>query len=83
MGENATNANALLAPNPAAMFEAIAADPLAVGYIPASWLDKDIQIITIEVELQDAFTQPILALSVREPEGSLRTYLACLQVAER
>jgi hypothetical protein len=83
MGENATNANALLAPNPAAMLEAIAADSLAVGFIPASWLDVDIQTIKVEMELQEALSQPLLALSLREPIGNLRTYLACLQTADR
>ena len=83
MRENATNANVLLAPNPAAMLEAIAANPLAVGYVPGSWLEKAIQTITVEEELQDAFTQPVLALSLREPTGNLRTYLACLQNADR
>ena len=83
MGESATNANALLAPNSAAMLEAIAADPLAVGYIPLSWLEKDIQTIPVKEELQDALSQPVLALSLREPIGNLRTYLACLQAADR
>ena len=48
-----------------------------------SWLEKAIQTITVEEELQDAFTQPVLALSLREPTGNLRTYLACLQNADR
>ena len=83
MGGSATNANALLAPNPAAMLEAIAADSLAVGYVPASWLEENIQTIAVKAELQDAFSQPLLALSLRQPIGNLRTYLACLQAAER
>jgi len=83
LGENATNANALLAPNPAAMLEAIEADPLAVGFIPASWLEKDTQTLPVEEELQAALTQPVLALSLQEPAGNLRTYLACLQAADR
>jgi DNA-binding transcriptional LysR family regulator len=83
MGEIATNANALLAPNSAAMLEAIAADPLAVGYIPISWLEKDIQTIAVEDELQGALTQPVLVLTRSEPIGNLRTYLVCLQAADR
>jgi DNA-binding transcriptional LysR family regulator len=82
MGESATDANAILAPNPVAMLEAIGADPLAVGYIPASWLEKDIQKITVENELMAAFTQPVLVLTLNEPVGNLRTFLACLQAAD-
>lgn len=83
MEESTTNANALLAPNPAAMIEAIAADSLAVGFIPASWLEADIQTLTVNEALQTALSQPLLALSLREPAGNLRTYLSCLQAIDR
>jgi DNA-binding transcriptional LysR family regulator len=83
IGDGATDANVLLAPNPAAMIEAIAADSLAVGFIPTSWLEEDIQTIAVKAELQDAFSQPLLAISLSQPVGNLRTYLACLQTADR
>jgi hypothetical protein len=69
----------LLALNPAAMLEAVTDDPMAVGYIPKSWLRGDVQTIAVERELQQALKQPILALTTTEPEGNLKNYLICLQ----
>ncbi len=79
LGEMALSPSARLAPNPSAMMEAVAADPLAIGYVPKSWITEDVQIISIERDLQTAFEHPILSLSNTEPTGSLRTYLVCLQ----
>lgn len=70
---------ARLAPNPSAMMEAVAADPLAIGYVPKSWVSEAVQIISIERGLQAAFEHPILSLPNTEPTGNLRTYLVCLQ----
>lgn len=66
----------LLAPNPAAMLEAIAANPSAIGYVPKSWLSGDVQPIAVD---GDAFWQPVLALTATEPQGGLRDFIACLQ----
>lgn len=82
-GESSTSSDAKLAPDPAAMIEAIAADPMAVGYIPGSWLGKDIQTISIDSDLHTVFAQPLLALTLTEPTGNLRTYLVCLQSSNR
>lgn len=71
----------LIAPNPGAMLEAIAADPLAIGYVPASWLTGDVHTIGLPTEIRAAFEQPILALTDSEPQGELKAYLVCLQNA--
>jgi len=69
-----------LAPDPAAMLEAVTTDPMAIGYIPRAWLGTgEVQLVTIEPELQRDFQQPILALASTEPEGNLKSYLVCLQ----
>jgi hypothetical protein len=69
----------MLAPDPAGMLEAISADPMAMGYIPKSWLSSDVARITIERDLQLAFKHPILVLSEAEPAGKIQQYLICLQ----
>lgn len=79
LGEVAVSAYAMLAPSPSAMLEVIAAEPMAIGYVPASWVTGDVQRISIERELQTAFEHPILALTNTEPEGNLERYLICLQ----
>lgn len=83
LGEAALSSYVLIAPDPGAMLEAIIADPMAIGYIPKSWLTSGVQKIPIERELRTVFGQPILALTVSEPEGSLKNYLACLQQSNR
>jgi hypothetical protein len=79
LGGTSTSSDAMLAPNPAAMIEAITMEPTAIGYLPRSWLSGDHQTLSIERDLQTALTHPVLALTHTEPEGNLHTYLACLQ----
>lgn len=77
---------AWLAPNPQAMLEAISADPLAVGYLLASWLDsapkeqrEAIKDIPVEGDLAQQLIQPLLAITTSHPEDLIRTLLLCLQ----
>jgi DNA-binding transcriptional LysR family regulator len=79
LGEAALSSYVLITPDPSAMLEAIKADPMAIGYIPKSWLTSEVQKISLERELQTFFRQPILAVTASEPEGSLKNYLVCLQ----
>ncbi len=81
LGNASLSSYTLLAPNPGAMIEAIAADSMAIGYVPRSWLSGDVNVISIERDLQAAFEHPILALANAEPDGNLRSYLVCLQNA--
>ena len=68
-----------LAPHPTAMLEAITKNPMAIGYLPKSWLDGKVHEISLEEDLQAAFKQPILVLTGTEPQSPLRVFLACLQ----
>ena len=86
-GEN-LNPQAILAPNPQAMLNAVADDPQAIGYVPRGWLvranDVDrIRILNVDPTLAEDLRQPILALSRTEPEGLLRQLLGCVQSAGR
>jgi len=74
--------SAQMAPNPTAMIEAIASDPMAIGYIPQSWHSGSVQKISIERDLQAAFDHPILGLTNKEPQGALQRYLVCLQQSD-
>ena len=82
-GENSIPYHAKLTPDPAGMIEALTTDPMAVGYIPSSWLEQGIQTISLDGDLQTAFEQPILALTHTEPVGNLHKYLVCLQTSSR
>jgi undecaprenyl-diphosphatase len=68
-----------LAPDPEAMRQAVAADPNAVGFLPAHWLDSSIKAVTIDGLSSTA--QPILALTSSTPKGITRSWLLCLQSA--
>jgi hypothetical protein len=55
----------------------VAADPNAIGFLPAHWLDSSVRAVTID-GLSSA-AQPILALTTSTPKGTTRSWLLCLQ----
>lgn len=84
-----TSSQAWLAPDPGAMLEAVSADPAAIGYLPASWLDTppselaaNLQLLTLPEEISSSLHLPVLALTETEPEGALRTLLLCYQTTQ-
>lgn len=68
---------AYLAPGPAEMVTAVAKDPLAIGYIPASMVTGGVKIIS--AGLPEDMYLPVLAQGQAEPQGALRDWLVCLQ----
>jgi phosphate transport system substrate-binding protein len=77
---------AMLAPDLQAMLEAVAADANSMGYLPESYLiDADIYLVgkvkTLQLDqtLQDDLHQPIIVLTMGEPQGVMRDLLVCLQ----
>jgi hypothetical protein len=69
---------AYIAPNPAAMLEAVSSNPGAIGYIPQSWLDGTSTRIN-PILVQPEFTLDVLAISQTEPQGDARQLLLCLR----
>ncbi|MBU0512539.1 MAG: hypothetical protein KKD28_15825 [Chloroflexi bacterium] len=78
-----TSPYAFLAPDPAAMLEAVANDKRAIGYLPKSWLNDAVRPVNVGSDLQNVLRQPILALTDTEPEGVMRAFLVCVQEAQR
>jgi hypothetical protein len=77
-----------LAPDPAAMLEAVADHKAAIGYLPSTWLmadpiqdpaQKSIHPIQANSDNLNGFSQPVLALTDHEPGGALRAILVCVQ----
>lgn len=68
-----------LAPDPQALRQAVAADPAALGFVPAQLLDASLKELQVEGLDTSMMTQPILALGLSEPQGSLRQFLGCVQ----
>lgn len=73
LGPGLLTPDALLAPHPEAMLEVIAADPTAIGYLPAAFANEEVASILLGVEL------PVLALAETEPQGAALDLLLCLQ----
>ena len=79
LGKQRFTSLAHLAPNPQAMLEAVARDPGAIGFIPLSWLNKDVNLTQIDQDLQNAMNKPVLALANTKPQGGPLILLDCLQ----
>jgi hypothetical protein len=73
LGGGRVVSNALLAPHPSAMLEAITRDPLAVGYIPKAWSTGEVSTILLGIQL------PVLVVADEQPQGAARELVACLQ----
>lgn len=83
-GSTPSPIQAFLAPDPAAMLEAVAATPGALGYLPRSWLaDNALRSISVDKELAEGLRQPVLVLSAAEPQGLAQALVSCLQDAEK
>jgi hypothetical protein len=66
-----------LAPDPAAMLQAVAGDPAAIGYLPRSQVTGQVRVV--EAAGDNPVQTPILAIAQAEPQGPARALLACLQ----
>jgi phosphate transport system substrate-binding protein len=77
---------AMLAPDHAAMLEAISKDVNSIGYLPASFLHSSgsvnpgkVDLVQLDLPLETALDQPVVALTQAEPQGLLRSLLVCLE----
>lgn len=77
--DRAFTSHALLAPNAAAMLEAISGDPNSIGFLPHAWLDDSVHVIEVDPETRQKLQLPLLALAVSEPAGAAGRLLYCLQ----
>jgi len=78
--------DAMLAPNPLSMLQAVSSDEAAIGYLPLSFLRSKIyagadqvKIITLEQTLNQELRQPVIISTQSEPSGYGRWLIACLQ----
>jgi phosphate transport system substrate-binding protein len=86
MSTQSLSSEALLAPDPTAMLEAISKNVDSIGYLPRSFLNavdstftSKIKILQLESSLEAKLLQPVIAVSHNEPKGLLRNLLVCLQ----
>lgn len=67
------------APDPAAVIEAVAADPLALGFVPRRWLSNGVKELAVEGIEPGRLIRPLVAFAESEPDGPARDWLLCLQ----
>ncbi len=86
MSTQSLNSEAMLAPDPSAMLEAISGNVAAIGYLPQSFLNTSesnavskVRILQLEPALEAKLRQPVIAITQSEPEGLLRDLLVCVQ----
>jgi len=79
-----------LAPDPAAMLEAVSADPGAIGYLPGSWLNQNesnqtnVHAISVMDGNETLVNNlPVVAVAVTEPTGVSRDLLLCVVATVR
>ncbi len=81
-----TAPEARLAPDPAALLEAVATDDNAIGYLPKSFLTtansgiaSQVKALKLDATTEHALNQPVIASTMEEPVGQVRNLLLCLQ----
>ena len=79
LGEKNLASQARLAADPAWMLAGVSADPGAIGYLPAAWLDEKIRPVYLQADLADELRLPLFALAVTQPQGQARDLMICLQ----
>jgi len=75
MPEGVISLRASIAPGPVEMVKAISTNPAAIGYIPGKWLTSAVKKISVGED--EVF--PTTMSTMKEPEGSLRDLMGCLQ----
>jgi hypothetical protein len=79
LGFTSLATDAQIAPDPTAMRAAVAADPKALGFLPAHEVDESVLAAHLNEKLAEKLRQPITATLPVEPEGVVRAWLQCLQ----
>jgi hypothetical protein len=86
MQSGSLTSEAMLAPDPEAMLEAISSDANAIGYVPNLLLSTSdpslaakVKKLQVDTSLREKVNQPVIAVTQGEPEGLIRELLVCVQ----
>jgi DNA-binding transcriptional LysR family regulator len=79
LGELNLASQARLAADPIWMLAEVSADPGAIGYLPAAWLDDTVRPVDLQAALGDELRLPLMALAVTRPQGQALNLMICLQ----
>lgn len=70
---------AILAPDPAAVRQAVAQEKYSIGFFPVKWVDASVRQVNIIDAEPGQLARPVLAMAPDEPQGPRRTWLLCVQ----
>lgn len=73
--------NGILAPNPQAVLQAVAADLQAIGYLPTAWVDSTVKTVKISDLPDEGLRFPLVLSAAAEPQGARLSWLLCVQAA--
>lgn len=79
LGDQEIMPYALVVTSPNEMLQNIKQNKDAIGYIPGSLVTNEVKVISLEPDIEETLKQPILGLTVQEPDGYFKIYLDCLQ----
>jgi len=79
LGKKNLASQARLAADPGWMLAEVSADPGAIGFLPAAWLDENVRPVDLQAALADELRLPLLALAVTQPQDQARNLMICLQ----
>ncbi len=77
LAESGPSPHVKIAPNPNAMLDVVTNQTNSIGYATQHWARSDVQSIPLGSESR----LPILALTVDEPQGLMRSFIVCLQAS--
>lgn len=78
-GQLAAKRAVFLAPDAAAMRQAVSETPNSIGFLPRRWLDNSVKPLVIEGMDPATLQQPYVVLSNSEPTGPEKAFLLCVQ----
>ncbi len=68
-----------LAPTPKDLADAVTNNPAAIGWLPARWMNDNLKEIIVDGIDPYAQIVPVIAVTPRQPEFALESWLQCLQ----
>lgn len=74
----APRGDAWLSVDPVELVAQVAADPRAIGLIPAAWLNDQVKPLSLTDFPAQQVSRPLVAVTATEPQGALRDWIACL-----
>ena len=78
-GTPVARSSGFIVPSTFSMRQSVGESSPSIGFLPARAVNDSVKIVTVSSLDKSALTQPILAISAKDPEGKSLLWLGCLQ----